>query len=53
VTHITKSVKQSVQIGVVSEFAICFSDLDRIFALIPTGVVFWSVGILRRVKGNE
>jgi hypothetical protein len=53
VIHITKSVKQSVQIGVVSEFAICFSELDRIFDQMPTGVVFWSVGILRRVKGNE
>ena len=31
VIHITKSVKQSVQIDVVSEFAICFSELDRIF----------------------
>ena len=53
VIHITKSVKQSVQIGVVSEFAICFSELDRIFALIPTGGVFWNVGIFRRVKNKE
>lgn len=44
VTHITKSVKQSVQISVVSEFAICFSELDLIFGQIVTGVVFWSVG---------
>lgn len=53
VIHITKSVKQSVQLSVVSEFAICFSELDRIFGLMPTGVVFWSVGIFRRVKDNE
>ncbi|MCX8991141.1 hypothetical protein [Citrobacter portucalensis] len=51
--YITKSVKQSVQNSVVSEFAICFSELDRIFGLMPTGVVFWSVGIFRRVKDNE
>lgn len=53
VIHITKSVKQSVQIGVVSEFAICFSELDRIFDQMETGVVFWSAGIFRRVEGNE
>ena len=53
VIHITKSVKQSVQLSVVSEFAICFSELDRIFGLMPTGVVFWSMGIFRRVKDNE
>ena len=53
VIHITKSVKQIVQLNVVSEFAICFSELDRIFGQMPTGVVFWNVGIFRRVKGNE
>ena len=53
VIHVTKSVKQSVQNMVVSEFAICFSELDLIFGLMPTGVVFWSVAILRRAKGNE
>ena len=53
VIDITKSVKQSVQLSVVSEFAICFSELDRIFGLMPTGVVFWSMGIFRRVKDNE
>ena len=53
VIHITKSVKQSVQNGVVSEFAICFSELDRIFDQMETGVVFWSAGIFRRVEGNE
>ena len=41
VIHITKSVKQSVQNGVVSEFTICFSESDRIFGQMPTGVVFW------------
>lgn len=41
VIHITKSVKQSVQNGVVSEFAICFSELDLIFGLIHMGVIFW------------
>jgi hypothetical protein len=41
VIHITKSVKQSVQNGVVSEFAICFSELDHIFRLIQMGVIFW------------
>lgn len=51
--YITKSVKQSVQNGVVSEFAICFSELDRIFGLMQTGVVFWNAGIFGRVKGDE
>ena len=41
VIHITKSVKQSVQNGIVSEFAICFSELDLIFGLIQMGVIFW------------
>ena len=53
VIYITKSVKQSVQNGVVSEFAICFSDSDRIFCPMPTGVVFWNAGIFGRVKGDE
>ncbi|BDT25184.1 hypothetical protein CF204P1_39070 [Citrobacter freundii] len=39
--HITKSVKQSVQNGVVSEFAICFSELDRIFGQMQRRVIFW------------
>ena len=51
--HITKSVKQSVQNVVASEFAIYFSELDRIFCQMPTGIVFWNVAILRRAKGNE
>lgn len=41
VIHITKSVKQSVQNGVVSEFAICFSELDRIFGQMQRRVIFW------------
>ena len=41
VIHVTKSVKQSVQLSVVSEFAICFSELDLIFGLIQMGVIFW------------
>lgn len=53
VIHITKSVKQSVQISVISEFAICFSELDHIFIQMPTGTVFWNEGIFRRAKGNE
>lgn len=53
VIHITKSVKQSVQINVVSEFAICFSELNHIFVQMLTGTVFWNEGIFRRAKGNE
>lgn len=53
VIYITKSVKQSVQNRVDSEFAICFSELDRIFGQMQTGTVFWNVGILRCVKDNE
>ena len=41
VIHITKSVNQSVQTGVVSEFAICFSDLDRIFSPTQGHDIFW------------
>lgn len=53
VIHITKSVKQSVQNSLVSEFTICFSELDHIFIQMPTGTVFWNEGIFRRAKGNE
>ena len=53
VIHITKSVKQSVQIGVVSEFAICFSELDRIFGQIQRGVVFWKWQVFGGLNENE
>ena len=52
VIHITKSVKQSVQNGVVSEFTICFSELDRIFGQMPTGVGFWKWQVFSRLEGN-
>ena len=41
VIYITKSVKQSVQNDVVSEFTICFSEWDRIFGQMQRSIIFW------------
>ena len=52
VIHITKSVKQSVQNGVVSEFTICFSELDRIFGQMQRSVIFWKWQVFSGLEGN-
>lgn len=51
--YITKSVKKSVQNGVVSEFAICFSELDRIFGLMQRSAIFWKWLYLADWRGMD
>ena len=52
VIYITKSVKQSVQNAVVSEFTICFSEWDRIFGLMQRSVIFWKWPVFSGLEGN-
>ncbi|VEC18541.1 Uncharacterised protein [Citrobacter portucalensis] len=51
--YITKSVKQSVQNRVDSEFAICFSELDRIFGQMQRSAIFWKWPYLADWRGMD